>query len=249
MIKHLTCTLLFIAASAVGVFAQDEAVDPNAEVVELPLVGSARLDLNTASGDQSQRQTFTVPDAGSAITVDVAVSEGGENRSGFDILLTYDDSQLAILTARPVDLFADAFLMTTQQTGKIGLTGLLLGDNSGSLNAGSIAHITFTVLDDFSGESRVSIESVLLGTALKIDSISVGTQSSIITLGGEITTVVLDKPDFDGDGNVGFTDFIIFASGFGSATGDQSFNPILDLDQSGDVGFADFLVFAQAFGT
>jgi hypothetical protein len=246
MHKQLASVLLLLMVLTHIAIAQDETAEAEPE---LPLSGPARLDLNTASGDQSQRQTFTVPEAGSAITVDVVLSEGGNQRTGFDLVLTYDAEHLAVQSARPVDLFEGAFLMPTQQAGQLGLTGLLLGANSGNRNTGSVAQVIFTVLDGFPGESRVSLQSALLGTALKIDSIQVGTQSSVVLLGGEITSVVLDKPDFDGDGSVGFTDFLIFASGFGAVSGEQSFNPILDLDQSGDVGFADFLAFAQAFGT
>ena len=49
--------------------------------------------------------------------------------------------------------------------------------------------------------------------------------------------------DFDGDGQVGFSDFILFAGAFGSA------NAAFDLDGDGSVGFADFILFAAAFGT
>jgi hypothetical protein len=244
--RHLASILYILLIAASGsVFAQDEPADLEPEPI---LVGPARLDLNIAAGDQSQRQTFTVPQPGATITVDVAVTEGGKDRSGFEILLSYDPAQVAYETARPVDLFEGAFLMAAAGTGQIGLTGLLLEEKS-ARTIGSIVQITFTVLDGFQGESRVSLESALLGTALKIDSVQVGTQSSVVILGGEITTVVLDKPDFDGDGAVGFTDFIIFATGFGAASGDQSYNPLLDLDSNGDVGFSDFLVFALSFGT
>ena len=245
MLKHLVCVLLFTSAATSVTVAQEEPVDAEPEP---PLVGPARLDLNIAAADQGQRQTFTVPEPGSTITVDVAISEGGDNRVGFDILLNYDASQIAYQTAQPVDLFDGAFLMTSFMTDQVGLTGLLL-ESETDRSAGSIAHITFTILDGFPGESRISLESALLGTALRIDSIQVGTESSVVTLGGEIAAVVLGDPDFDRDGSVGFTDFIIFAGGFGAASSDQSFNPILDLDGSGDVGFSDFLIFAQAFGT
>ena len=49
--------------------------------------------------------------------------------------------------------------------------------------------------------------------------------------------------DIDGDGQVGFADFLMFARGF--ADGDTLF----DLNGDGEVGFGDFLIFAQAFGT
>jgi len=54
--------------------------------------------------------------------------------------------------------------------------------------------------------------------------------------------------DFDGDGAVGFGDFIMFAEGFGSSAGDQPYRPELDLDGNGSVGFADFVLFAQYYG-
>ncbi|MDP6041531.1 MAG: chondroitinase-B domain-containing protein [Candidatus Latescibacteria bacterium] len=49
--------------------------------------------------------------------------------------------------------------------------------------------------------------------------------------------------DFDGDGSVGFQDFLLFAQAFGSA--DSEF----DLDGDNSVGFRDFLIFAQVFVT
>ncbi len=50
------------------------------------------------------------------------------------------------------------------------------------------------------------------------------------------------RADFDDSGDVGFSDFILFAAAFG--TTDVGF----DLDEDGLVGFADFLAFAALFG-
>jgi len=52
----------------------------------------------------------------------------------------------------------------------------------------------------------------------------------------------LPSPDFDGDREVGFNDFFLFANAFGSS--DARF----DLDGDGNVGFTDFFLFADAFG-
>ncbi len=49
-------------------------------------------------------------------------------------------------------------------------------------------------------------------------------------------------PDFDGDGEVGFDDFFLFAEAFGGS------DPRFDLDASGSVDFADFFLFAENFG-
>ncbi len=55
-------------------------------------------------------------------------------------------------------------------------------------------------------------------------------------------------PDFDGDGTVGFGDFLLFAAAFGQSQGDAGYDARYDLDEDGTIGFGDFLIFAGAFG-
>ena len=50
-------------------------------------------------------------------------------------------------------------------------------------------------------------------------------------------------PDFDGSGEVDFSDFVMFARAFGTT------DPQYDLDNSGTVDFPDFVLFARAFGS
>ncbi|MDE2830961.1 MAG: hypothetical protein OXN20_12650, partial [Gemmatimonadota bacterium] len=54
--------------------------------------------------------------------------------------------------------------------------------------------------------------------------------------------------DIDGDGDVDFSDFLLFASAFGTIEGGTGYNPAADLDGDGAVVFSDFLIFASAFG-
>lgn len=54
--------------------------------------------------------------------------------------------------------------------------------------------------------------------------------------------------DFDGNGSVGFEDFLAFAAGFGKQAGEAGFDIRFDLDADGTVGFTDFLVFVSQFG-
>ena len=65
----------------------------------------------------------------------------------------------------------------------------------------------------------------------------------IVVLLAVFVGTILGKPssDFDGDGEVAFPDFLLFASKFGST--DSRF----DLNQSGEVDFEDFVVFAAEF--
>ena len=55
-------------------------------------------------------------------------------------------------------------------------------------------------------------------------------------------------PDFDGDGTIGFGDFVIFAGVFGARKGDEKYDATHDLNGDGEIGFSDFVIFAQNFG-
>ena len=55
--------------------------------------------------------------------------------------------------------------------------------------------------------------------------------------------------DFDGNGTVGFEDFLLFANAFGKVVGEYAtVFARFDLDLDGRVGMGDFLLFAQAYG-
>lgn len=54
--------------------------------------------------------------------------------------------------------------------------------------------------------------------------------------------------DFDGNGTVGFSDFVAFAGYFGTSLGDGRYDAKYDLNGDGQVGFADFVAFAGFFG-
>ena len=56
------------------------------------------------------------------------------------------------------------------------------------------------------------------------------------------------RADFDGDGTVGISDFLLFASHFGSAVGQANYDARYDLDGDGQIGIGDFLIFVQDFG-
>ena len=55
--------------------------------------------------------------------------------------------------------------------------------------------------------------------------------------------------DFDGDGQVGFGDFLVFAASFGESLGDDGYVAAYDLDGNDAIDFPDFIRFAAAFGS
>ena len=66
--------------------------------------------------------------------------------------------------------------------------------------------------------------------------------------GDQKVTSVNVSPDFDGDGIVGFSDFLALAGLFGSRQGDGRYEAKYDLDSDGAIGFSDFLIFSASFG-
>ena len=55
--------------------------------------------------------------------------------------------------------------------------------------------------------------------------------------------------DIDGDSDVDFSDFILFATAYGTNVGDPLYNRKADLDSDGAVGFDDFIAFAGAYNS
>ena len=54
--------------------------------------------------------------------------------------------------------------------------------------------------------------------------------------------------DFNGDGEIEFNDFLLFAEKFNTRHGDDEYEKKYDLDNNGEVNFADFLSFVGVFG-
>ncbi|MDE2699740.1 MAG: hypothetical protein OXI23_12785 [Gemmatimonadota bacterium] len=59
---------------------------------------------------------------------------------------------------------------------------------------------------------------------------------------------IAPSPDFDGNGRVGFPDFVLFAGAYGTRSGQANFDSKFDLDGDGRIGFSDFVLFANAYG-
>lgn len=65
----------------------------------------------------------------------------------------------------------------------------------------------------------------------------------------EFTVITALVGDFDGDDNVGFQDFFLFADHFGTSEDSDNWDARFDLAPDGNVGFQDFFIFADNFGT
>ena len=109
--------------------------------------------------------------------------------------------------------------------------------------------VTGTSIATFTGH-RSSVTSVsfspdgaILASGSWDDTIKLWDMSLYIT-----SPTPASASDFDGDGTVGFADFLQFVEQFGLNQEDEAYQARFDLDGDGVIGFGDFLVFTNNFG-
>ena len=120
---------------------------------------------------------------------------------------------------------------------RIGVSSL---SGSATANAGWVGTVRFRATAMFS-----DTEVWLLGAELTRDG---ETEAISPALGVALQVTALPSPDFDGNGQVGFSDFVVFAGAYGSRPGDETYRAKYDLNGDGGIGFDDFVIFAGRFG-
>ena len=109
--------------------------------------------------------------------------------------------------------------------------------------------VTGTNIATFTGHRRrvtsvsFSPGGTILASGSWDDTIKLWDMSLYIT-----SSMLAPASDFDGDGTVGFADFLQFVEKFGLSEKDKAYQTRFDLDGDGVVGFGDFLIFANNFG-
>lgn len=193
----------------------------------------ATLDLDPAAENQGEMSLSGIK-PGSLCGVQIFVSDvsGAE---GIGVHVRYDGAQLVYSGFTPGDILGGIFAADTSGTLTIGSTP------SGSANVSSgglLGTVTFQATEAFSG-SAVELRDGWITrdgrTELLSDSVS-----------GRLSG---QQCDFSGNGRVDFSDFLTFARGFGTQSGDASYSDQIDLDGDQKVDFSDFLLFAREYGT
>lgn len=208
-------------------------------------VGQIALDLDAAFGDQGSRIDQSLS-AGDAVTVDVVITEDlATGMSGFELVLLFDGATLSFDGFDVMEVFEGAAPIVTTGGDTVTVSSVILGGVT-SRGSGTIGQARFTVREDATRDATITILRAELGGPDGRAMLTLGSGGSTILLGAGSSE---PTPDFDGDGTVGFSDFIAFAGAFGASSGSANFDSRFDLDASGDIGFSDFLVFAQAFGS
>ena len=212
-----------------------------------PLAGTTVTFAVTAGGGTLSATTDTTGENGLAASTLTLGSNPGGNTVEVTVAGLNPTTFIALGVAIPRTL---SRVSGDQQQGAPGTTlpaPLVVSvlDQNGTAFAG--ASVTFAVT---AGEGTLSATTVTTDAD--------GQAASILTLGNlpgantvtvsvaglepvTFTATAEASPDFDGDGETGFSDFFLFADAFGGT------DPRFDLDGSGTVDFGDFFLLADHF--
>ena len=114
--------------------------------------------------------------------------------------------------------------------------------------------VLFTVTDGGGAVSATAVRADTSGNAAT--TLTLGREAgtnTVVARAADLAPAVFTarahgNPDVNGDGEIDFGDFVVFAQKFGQRQGDDGYDARCDLDSDGAVGFSDFLIFAGAFG-
>ncbi len=251
--------VIAFSPSAVGDFTGRLTIstdDPDEREVSVRLSGSAvklalTLDLDPAVGNQKVSSAHVSPSGPIQIAVYV---EGVSEISSYSFVIAYDSTAVRFKSASEKTDKEDTILR--RQGGNATSLPALPKDNAVSFGVsilgpttsnvvsgdGFLGVLTFEGLEKF--KTSGSTQFVLRQINLKRLG---GKEQPILTRAvAEVLSGILG--DYTGDGQVDFSDFFIFAEGFGRSRGTTGFDSRLDLNGDGTVDFSDFFIFAENFG-
>ena len=198
---------------------------------------SLSLDVDSAAGDQAVTSFNTSADQVVAIQI---FGTDIQNANALAVRFEYDTAQVTYDGFDVGNVLPSAQALPEHGTNptfvEIGIASL---GGQATANSGLVGTIRFRTTAAFSGTSIRLVRAEL----------SQGGQFETITpnIRIELQLQAL-TPDFDGDGRVGFSDFLLFGSQFGARQGDGRYEARFDLDSDGAIGFGDFLIFSGDFG-
>ncbi len=201
-----------------------------------PVGFSLTLDLDDAEGDQAVSSLDLLPDEPFSIQVFGADIQGTTRISA---RLRFDASQVAYEGIDPGDALPNAHAVAQHDSSsvRIGVSSLT---GSAAMNRGWLGTVRFRTTAAFS-DTEIWLVDAELARSAQTETISPA-------VGVALQVAPPPSPDFDGDGVVGFSDFVAFAGIFGAQRGDGRYVAAYDLNNDGGIGFEDFVVFAGSFG-
>ncbi len=198
---------------------------------------SISLDANGAAGDQAITSVNVYADE--IVTIQI-FGKDIQNANGLAVRFEYDASQVVYEGFEVGDVLPNAQALPEQGTNPtfVEISTASFGGQA-AVNSGLVGTIRFRTLTAFSS-TAIRLVRADLGRGGQIESTTLNLRVALLL---QVLT-----PDFDGDGRVGFSDFLAFAGLFGARQGDGRYEARYDLDSNGAIGFSDFLIFGSSFG-
>ena len=240
------------------------------QTITIENTGTAPLEITGIESDVSgltfDTTMFTLEPDGSQ-TVTIAFPSSTEGTFSGNITISSNDPDRAthtlsvsvIVQAAPapvlvvgeiaVDFGTIDAEKTAQQTFTITNTGtapLEITSIESDVSGLTFDPVMFTLSPDSSRTVTITFPKPMEGTfsgLINILSNDPDRAKHTLTISGVVQPLSLEaKSDFDGNGVVEFTDFLLFVSAFGSSEAQY------DIDRNGAVDFPDFLLFVSVFG-
>ena len=199
---------------------------------------SLSLDVDGAAGDQAVTSLDVAP--GSVVSFQV-FGKDVQNADGVSIRFEYDAMQVLYEGFDPGSVLPNAQVLALPSTNPTAIeVSLVSFGGKAAVDSGLVGSIRFRTTSAFSGTTLRLVRAEL----------GRGGQREEVTLNNTSVTLQLAAltPDFNGDGRVDLSDFLLFASQFGLSRGDEQYDAKYDLDGDGTIGFGDFLIFGRSFG-
>ena len=170
----------------------------------------------------------------------------GASVTDLQIMLQTEPEPLEIngVSVQSVDVENNSFsIQLNDQQVRVDVSQALM-INLGQRNPEEILSIFFSGNVDDLAQLFFSITDLMAGDIVSI----LEFPSSTKTIQALMVIRHQRSADLNGDGNVDFSDFLLFVAAFGKSEGEAGYNAAADLDGDGTVAFSDFLIFASAFG-
>ena len=197
---------------------------------------SLALDLDDTAGDQGVSSLEVSPDQLVPIQIFAADIQ---NATGISVRFRYDGTQVAYEGFNPGEALPNAHAIVQQDTTSISI-GVSSLSGSATVDAGWVGAVRFRTTASFT-DTEVWLVHAELARGGETEAISPA-------LGVALQVAASPSPDFNGNGLVGFSDFVVFAGAFGARKGDGKYEAVYDLNSDNSIGFDDFVIFATSFG-
>ena len=201
-----------------------------------PVGSSLTLDLDATAGDQAVSSLDLLPDQSFSIQI---FGKNIQGVTGISARLRFDAAQVAYEGFDAGDAVPNARAVAQPDSTSV-LLDVSSSGGSAAANTGLVGTLRLRTTPAFSDTEIWLVDAELVRDGQ--------TETISPAVGVTLQAAAPPSPDFDGNGLVGFSDFVAFAGVFGAQRGDSKFEARFDLNNDGAIGFEDFVAFAGSFG-